>query len=62
MKMVIYKRGGNWACTTLKNYTSYIQNCREIQDCSAFDNPMEIIEYYCKWFGSKEENFSIIGD
>lgn len=60
MKMVIYKRCGNYTVTTLKNYKSYIQDTRKIQDCSAFNSAEEIIDYYCKYFHSKPEDFTVI--
>ena len=60
MKMVIFKRCGKYACTTETNYNARIQNARLIQDCSAFESPMEIIEYYCRYFGSKKDDFTVV--
>ena len=59
-KMVIYKSLGSYKCTTFSNYFGIIRNERLVQDCSAFDNPAEIIEYYCKYFGSQEGDFTVI--
>ena len=59
-KLVIYKSFGSYKCTTFSNYFGMIRNERLVQDCSAFDSAAEIIEYYCKWFGSKEEDFEIM--
>ena len=60
MEMVIYKSLGVWHCTTKANYTSMIQDARLIQKLADFDNPQEIIEYYCKYFNSKPNEFTII--
>ena len=59
MKMVIYKSGNKMEVTTEANYNSRIKDARKIQDCSDFDNPMEVIEYFVKWFGSKAEDFIV---
>lgn len=60
MEMVIYKGLSGWMVTTKQNYCARIQDARKITDCSAFNNPDEIIEYYCKWFNSKKEEFTVI--
>lgn len=59
MRMVIYSNCGRLACTTEENYNARIQNARLIQNCSMFNSPMEIIEYYCKYFGSEPDDFIV---
>ena len=61
MKMVIYKAGGNYYVTSEENYNARIQNARGIHQMQDFDSAEEIIEYFCTYFGSKAEDFIIIG-
>lgn len=61
MKMVIYKAGGTYYVASEENYNARIQNARAIHRLEAFDSAEEIIEYYCNHFGSKAEDFIIIG-
>lgn len=60
MKTVIYKAGGIYYTTTEENYTARIQNARAIHQMKDFNSAEEIINYYCKYFGSKTEDFIII--
>ena len=60
MKMVIYKVLGVYHCTTEENYNARIQNERRIQRLWDFNSAEEIIEYYCKYFNSKPEDFTVI--
>lgn len=61
MKMVIYKALGIYHVTTEANYNARIQNARAIKQMQDFTSAEEIIAYYCKHFGSKAEDFIIIG-
>ena len=61
MKMVIYKAGGIYCVTSEENYNAQIQNARAIHKMLDFDSAEEIIEYYCTYFGSKAEDFIIMG-
>ena len=60
MKMVIYKTVGGYCVTSEENYNAVIQNAREIHQMQDFDSAEEVIEYFCKYFGSKAEDFIII--
>ncbi len=60
MKIVIYKSNGIYHTTTEANYNARIQNARAIHELKEFNSPEEIIDYYCKYFGSKPEDFIII--
>lgn len=60
MKMVIYRELGVLCCTALENYKARIRNAKQVQRLADFDTPQEIIEYYCKYFGSVPEDFTII--
>jgi hypothetical protein len=62
MKIVIYKAGGIYYTTTEENYKARIQNARAIHEMKDFSSAEEIIEYYCKHFGSKAEDFIIVDD
>lgn len=59
---VIYKASGIYYVTTEENYKARIQNARAIHKMQDFNSAEEIIEYYCKHFGSKAEDFIIIGE
>ena len=60
MKMVIYKSLGVLCVTTEDNYKARIQNARAIHKMEDFNSAEEVIEYFCKYFGSKAEDFIII--
>lgn len=60
MKMVIYKAGGSYYVTSEENYNARIQNARLIHKMQDFNSANEVIEYFCKYFGSKTEDFIII--
>lgn len=59
MKTVIFKTLKGYATTNEENYNARIRNERRVMDCSRFDTPEEIIEYYCKYFGATEEEFIV---
>lgn len=60
MKTVIYKVNGVYHTTSEDNYKARIQNAFKVQRLPDFDSAEEIIEYYCKYFGSQREDFIII--
>jgi hypothetical protein len=60
MKIVIYQALGIYYATSERNYYAQIRNAREVQELRDFNSAEEIIEYYCKHFGSKTEDFIII--
>lgn len=59
MKLVIFRECGRLKVTNEQNFQAFIRNARMVQDCGSFDNPTEIIEYYCKYFGSKPDDFIV---
>lgn len=59
MKQVIFKECERLKVTTEQNYNAFVRDSRKVQDCGSFDSPAEIIEYYCKWFGSQETDFIV---
>lgn len=59
MKKVIYKNFFGYCVTSEQNYNARIQNERLIQKCYDFENPIEIIEYYCNYFNCKRDDFII---
>lgn len=61
MKTVIYEIGGIYYTTTEENYKARIVDAKAIHKMQDFNSVEEIIEYYCKYFGSKTEDFIIIG-
>ena len=60
MKIVIYKILGVYHTTTEENYRSRVVNARKVHKMDGFESADEIIEYYCRNFGSKKEDFIII--
>ena len=60
MKTVIYKSMGIYCTTSEDNYKARIQNAFKVQKLPDFESAEEIIEYYCKYFGSQREDFIII--
>lgn len=59
MKTVIYKSLGRFCTTPLTNFNAPVQNARLIHKLDNFNSATEVIEYYCKWFSAKEEDFII---
>lgn len=59
MKRVIYKSFGVYCVTTEENYNAPIQDANKICRMENFSNPEEIINYYCTYCGSKQEDFII---
>ena len=62
MKTVIYKALGIYYATTESNFYARIRDARLVQKLQDFNAAEEIIEYYCRYFGSKPEDFIIIGE
>ena len=61
MLMVIADHGDDYVVTNKKNYESYVQNARQIYRFSKkLWTVQSIIDYWCKHFSSKEEDFIII--
>lgn len=56
-KLIIYRELGRLKVTPESNYNAIIRNERRVTDCSAFSNAEEVREYFCKYFGSKDEDF-----
>jgi nitrogenase subunit NifH len=59
-KMVIYKQNNVFYVTSKVNYNARIQNSRVVHKMSDFNSADEIIDYFCKHFNSKKENFEIV--
>lgn len=59
MKMVIYKDFKGLKATKETNFKAQIQDARAVIDCSIFDTPKEIIEYYSKYFKAGYSDFII---
>ena len=62
MKIVIYRVGETYYTTTEENYKARIQDARAIHKMQDFTSAEEIINYYCKYFGNKTEDFIIEGE
>lgn len=60
MKTVIYKENGFYYTTPEANYNARIRDARAINKAWAFNSAEEIIYYFCKYCGSKPEDFIII--
>lgn len=61
MKYVIYETYDGYAVTILKNYTSYVQNAREVMHFK--NNPADpwtyadVLDYCCKYCNMTPDNF-----
>lgn len=60
MKMVVYKVGETFYVTSESNYNAVVQNARAIHCMQDFNSAEEVIEYFCKHFGSKVEDFTVV--
>lgn len=60
MKIVIFKRFGEYCTTTEENYKSRIWNANRIQEWNDFSSPEEIIEYSIKYFKADKDDYIII--
>lgn len=58
--MVIYKQNNVFCVTSKENYRARIQNARVINIMYDFNSADEIIDYFCKHFNSKREDFEIV--
>lgn len=56
-KLIIYRELSGLKVTPESNYNARIRNERRVTDCSAFSNAEEVREYFCKYFGSKDDDF-----
>lgn len=59
-KIIIYKALGVYYATNERNFYAETRNAREVQKLADFNSAEEIIEYYCKYFGSRPEDFTVI--
>lgn len=60
MKMVIYKALDTYCETTQANYNARISDARKVHVLRDFTSAQEIIDYYCKWFNCKPDDFIVI--
>ena len=58
-KLVIFNHCGKLAVTTLENYSRRIMNAREITNCSDFESPQVIIDYFGKYYGTQKIDFIV---
>lgn len=61
MKTVIFKLGDTYYTTTARNYNAKHRNFNLVNELRDFKTPQEIIDYFCKNFGAKTEDFIIKG-
>lgn len=59
-KLVIYKALDDWCITPKSNYGASIRNSRKIQVMRGFSTPDEIIDYYCRYFNCKTDDFIVV--
>lgn len=60
MKMIIFKEFGKYYCATRENYFACIKDANKVRKLADFENPEQIIEYYCKYCGSSPTDFEVI--
>lgn len=56
---VIYKALGSLKITPAENYDISPQNARKVLDCSAFDTPQEVIDYFRKYCEAENDEFIV---
>ena len=59
MKIVIFKQFGDYYTTPESNYNAQIPNARLISGVDFAKDASDIIEYYCKHFGSEKDDFIV---
>lgn len=59
MKSVIFKEDGCFYITPDYNFYREKRNTRLLLKRDNFESAQEIIDYYCKWFDSDENNFIV---
>ncbi len=59
-KQCIFKSNDIYCVTPISNYYARTQDARKIHAMRGFNSPNEIIEYYCRYFNSKENDFIIM--
>lgn len=60
MKIVIYKALGIYYATREDNFYAQIRDANRVQKLADFNSAQEIIDYYCKYFGCKPEDFIVV--
>lgn len=58
--IVIYKTAYGYKVTNIANYNKQYQDASKIIDCSKFDNPQQIVNFFVKYGNAKENDFIII--
>lgn len=56
-KLVIYGAPGAYKVTPESNYNRQFADSRAITNCSDFESPEEIINYFCKYFKRSSQDF-----
>ena len=57
--LVIYKDLAGYKVTDLDNYNARIMDANKVTDCSDFETPEQIIDYFCKYFGKSNAEFIV---
>lgn len=56
-KLIIYRESDGLKVTPESNYNARIRNERKVTNCTAFASAEDVREYFCKYFGCKDEDF-----
>lgn len=56
-KLIIYRELDGLKVTPESNFNTRIRDERRVTNCSAFSDAEEVREYFCKYFGCKDEDF-----
>ena len=54
-KLIIYREMDGLKVTPESNFNARIRDERRVTNCSAFSNAEEVREYFCQYFGCKDE-------
>ena len=57
--LVIYKDVSGYKVTGIDNYNARIMDANKVIDCSCFETPEQIIDYFCKYCGKSNAEFIV---
>ena len=57
--LVIYKDVSGYKVTGIDNYNARIMDANKVTDCSDFETPEQIVDYFCKYFGKSSNEFVV---
>lgn len=56
-KLIIYRESDGLKVTPESNFNARIRDERKVTNCAGFPDAESVREYFCKYFGSKDDDF-----